>query len=78
MAEVKERTLLANILTEVRIMRKKTRIEKRGSIINQIGGKIFFQQGLDQRYCSNFLDTGETYRQEDKCRFVHAFTQEDL
>ena len=61
---------------------KKPRTETRGSIINQTGKKIYFPQGLDKRYCSDFLDAGETCRHGDKCRFVHAvypggFTDKD-
>ena len=61
---------------------KRPRIETRGSIINKTGKKIFFPQGLDQRYCSDFLDAGEACRHGDKCRFVHAvypggFTEKD-
>ena len=51
---------------------KKQKLETRGSIINQTGKKIYFPQGLDQRYCSDFLDAGENCRHGEKCRFVHA------
>ena len=61
---------------------KRPRIETRGSIINQTGIKIFFPKGMEQKYCSDFLDAGETCRHGDKCHFVHAvypggFTEND-
>ena len=61
---------------------KKSRIETRGSIINKTGKKIYLPKGLENKYCSDFLDAGETCRRGDKCRFVHAvypggFTDKD-
>jgi len=51
---------------------KKQRTETRGSIINKTGKKIHLPKGLEKKYCSNFLDAGETCRHGDNCNFVHA------
>ena len=51
---------------------KRPKIETRGSIINKTGKKIYLPKGLEKKYCSNFLDAGETCRHGDNCNFVHA------
>ena len=43
-----------------------------GSIVNATGKKLFFPPGLSQKYCANFLDTGETCSFGDKCNFKHC------
>jgi len=52
-----------------------------GSIVNKTGKKIFFPQGMEKRYCADFLDVGQICSREN-CTFVHAmypsgFTEKD-
>ena len=51
---------------------KRQKTETRGSIMNKTGKRIFSPQGLDKKYCSDFLDAGETCPRGDNCHFVHA------
>ena len=50
----------------------------KGSIINSTGKKIWFPNGLEKKYCSNFLDVGESCPHGDKCHFVHAMFPKDF
>ena len=51
---------------------KKTNTETKGSIINKIGKKIYLPEGMEEKYCSDFLDAREYCRLGDKCNLVHA------
>ena len=61
---------------------KKPKIKTRGFIINKTGRNIYSPKDLERRYCSDYLDAGETCRHVDKCHFVNAvypgeFTEHD-
>ena len=63
--------------------RKKPKQEPKGAIINTTGRKIFFPRGLEQKYCSDFLDSSSVCTHGNSCKFVHAlypkgFTTNDL
>merc|ERR1712238_402497 len=49
-----------------------------GSIVNATGKKLFFPPGLSQKYCANFLDTGESCSFGDKCNFKHCKFPKDF
>ena len=60
----------------------KKRDQGKGSIINTTGRKIWFPSGLEKKYCSAFLDVGETCNRGENCHFIHAiyphgFTEND-
>ena len=43
-----------------------------GSIVNKTGKKIYFPPGLDERYCSLFIDSDMTCPHGNNCKFKHA------
>ena len=51
---------------------KRLKSVTRGSIINTTGRKLHFPQGLEHKYCSDFLDAGENCRHGEKCHFEHV------
>ena len=46
--------------------------EKKGSIINTTGKKLFFPKGMEERYCADFLDVNLTCLHGENCKFIHA------
>ena len=46
--------------------------EKKGSIINNTGKRLFFPRGMEEKYCADFLDANLTCLHGDNCKFLHA------
>ena len=49
-----------------------TRPDFTGSIVNKTGKKIYFPPGLDERYCSMFIDSEATCPHGNNYKFKHA------
>ena len=46
--------------------------DKRGSVNNTTGGKLFMPKGMTGRYYSDFLEVNKTCAHGENCRFTHA------